>query len=150
MPLSCMLHGIPEDDHMQWHIPLIRHYTNLWPCYQTGSYYRIRLFVQFWGFHRTFARAVTCQQRMLTPPNTWSCHTLRLVCVLMLRPISLKLVLFTNFWASNIPWYYILRYSILQCFHLTGTLATLVAKQPTTTCTTWLVTFLKFLNMKLN
>ena len=27
-PLSRMLHGILDDDHLQWHPPLIRHYTN--------------------------------------------------------------------------------------------------------------------------
>ena len=31
---------------------------------------------------------VLCQQRKPTPPDTWSCHTLGLACVLMLRPIS--------------------------------------------------------------
>ena len=28
VPLSWMLHGILDDDHLQWHPPLIRHYTN--------------------------------------------------------------------------------------------------------------------------
>ena len=26
-----MLHDILDDDHIQWHPPLIRHYTNFWP-----------------------------------------------------------------------------------------------------------------------
>ena len=38
-------------------------------------------------FHRTFAMGTACQQRTLTPPDTWSCPTLGLACVLMLRPI---------------------------------------------------------------
>ena len=31
VPLSRMLHDILEDNHTQWHPPLIRHYTNFWP-----------------------------------------------------------------------------------------------------------------------
>ena len=31
VPLSGMLHDILEDDHIQWHPPLMRHYTNFWP-----------------------------------------------------------------------------------------------------------------------
>ena len=33
------------------------------------------------------------------------CPTLGLACVLMLRTISLELVLFLDFWVSNIPWH---------------------------------------------
>ena len=49
------------------------------------------------GFHRTFATGAACQQRTLTPPDTWSCPTLGLASVLMLRPISPELVLFLDF-----------------------------------------------------
>ena len=59
-----------------------------------------------WRFHRTFATGSACQQRTLTPPNTWSCPTLGLACVLMSRPISPELVLFPDFWVSNIPRYF--------------------------------------------
>ena len=38
--------------------------------------------------HRTFATGAASQQRTLTPPDTWSCPTLGLATVLMLRPIS--------------------------------------------------------------
>ena len=31
VPLSRMLHNILEDDHIKWHPPLMRHYTNFWP-----------------------------------------------------------------------------------------------------------------------
>ena len=31
VPLSRMLHDILDDDHLQWHPPLIRHYTNFDP-----------------------------------------------------------------------------------------------------------------------
>ena len=54
------------------------------------------------GFHRTIAPGAACQQRTLTPPVTWSCPTLGLTCVLMLKPISPELVLFPDVWVSNI------------------------------------------------
>ena len=41
----------------------------------------------------TAATGAACQQRTLTPPDTWSCPTLGLACVLMLRPIFSELVL---------------------------------------------------------
>ena len=44
VPLSRMLHDILDNDHLQWHSPLIRHYTNFWPFYWSGPYYRIWLF----------------------------------------------------------------------------------------------------------
>ena len=49
------------------------------------------------GFHRTYATGVACQQMTLTPPDTWSCPTLGLACVLMSRPISPELFLFPDF-----------------------------------------------------
>ena len=36
------------------------------------------------------------------PSNTWSRHMLGLACVLMLRPISPRLIMFPDFWISNI------------------------------------------------
>ena len=56
--------------------------------------------------HRTFASDAACQQRTLTPPDTWFCPSFGLACVLMLIPISPELVLFPDFWASNIPLYF--------------------------------------------
>ena len=44
VPLSRMLHDILDDDHLQWHPPLIRHYTNVWPYYWSWPYNRIWLF----------------------------------------------------------------------------------------------------------
>ena len=52
------------------------------------------------GFHRTYATGAVCQQRTLTPPDTWSCPTLGLACALMSRPISPELVLSPNFRTS--------------------------------------------------
>ena len=53
------------------------------------------------GFNRIYATGVACQQGTLTPLDTWSCPTLGLASVLMLRPIAPELVLF-----SNIPRYF--------------------------------------------
>ena len=58
------------------------------------------------GFHKASATGVACRQGTLTPPDTWSCPTLGLASVLMLRPISPELVLFLDFWVSNIPRYF--------------------------------------------
>ena len=58
------------------------------------------------SFHRTYATGAACQQRTLTPPDTWSCPTLGLAYVLMSRPISPELVLSPDFWISNIPRYF--------------------------------------------
>ena len=44
VPFFRMLHGILDDNNIQWNPPLVRHYTNLWPCYLSGPYYRIWLF----------------------------------------------------------------------------------------------------------
>ena len=44
VPLSQTLHDILKDDHIQWQPPLIRHYTNFWPCYWSRPYYRIWIF----------------------------------------------------------------------------------------------------------
>ena len=58
------------------------------------------------GFHRASATGVACQQGTLTPPDTWSCPTLGLACVLMLRPIFSELVLSPDLWISNTPRYF--------------------------------------------
>ena len=107
-PLSRLLHNILEDDHIQWHPPWVRHYINFWPCYWSGPYCRIWLFnLVARSFHRTFAWGMACQQRTLTPPNTWSCPVLGLAGVRMLRPISLELVLFPDFRISSVILFYL-------------------------------------------
>ena len=58
------------------------------------------------GFHRASATGVACQQGTLTPPDTWSCPTLGLACVLMSRPISRELVLSPDLCISNTPRYF--------------------------------------------
>ena len=88
----------------QRHPISIRHYTSLW-------HYRIWHFTEpdfspDIGFHRASAMGVACQQGTLTPPDTWSCPTLGLACVLMSRPISPELVLSPDLWISNTPRYF--------------------------------------------
>ena len=46
--LSWMLHDIWYE-HMHWHPPFIRQYTNLWLCYRNGPYYLVwPFFNKFW------------------------------------------------------------------------------------------------------
>ena len=101
-----MLHDILDDDHIQWHPPLIGHYTNFWPLLIWTLLPNLTFYLIVQGFHRTYATGAACQQRTLTPPDTRSCPTLGLACVLMSRPISPELVLSPDFWISNIPWYF--------------------------------------------
>ena len=105
-PLSRMLHDILDDDHIQWHPPFIGHCTNFWPLLIWTLLPNLTFYLIVQGFHRTYATGAACQQRTLTPPDTWSCPTLGLACVLMSRPISPELVLSPDFWISNIPRYF--------------------------------------------
>ena len=61
----------------------------------------------------TYATGAACQQRTLTPPDTWSCPNLGLACVLMSRPISPELVLSPDFWISNTPRYFSFAFQLL-------------------------------------
>ena len=106
VPLSRMLHDILDDDHIQWHPPLIGHYTNFWPLLIWTLLPNLTFYLIVQGFHRTYATGAACQQRTLTPPDTWSCPTLGLACVLMSRPISPELVLSPDFWILNTPRYF--------------------------------------------
>ena len=106
VPLSRMLHDILDDDHIQWHPPLIGHYTIFWPLLIWTLLPNLTFYLIVQGFHRTYATGAACQQRTLTPPDTWSCPTLGLACVLMSRPISPELVLSPDFWISNTPRYF--------------------------------------------
>ena len=93
-------HDILDDDHIQWHPPLIGHYTNFWPLLIWTLLPNLTFYLIVQGFHRTYATGAACQQRTLTPPDTWSCPTLGLACVLMSRPISPELVLSPDVWIS--------------------------------------------------
>ena len=48
VPLSRMLHIILEDNHIQWHPPLMRHNTNFWPFTDLEPNYRIWLFTRLY------------------------------------------------------------------------------------------------------
>ena len=106
VPLSRMLHDILDDDNIQWHPTLIGHCTNFWPLLIWTLLPNLTFYLIVQGFHRTYATGAACQQRTLTPPDTWSCPTLGLACVLMSRPISPELVLSPDFWIPNIPRYF--------------------------------------------
>ena len=117
VPLSRMLHDILDDDHIQWHPPLIGHYTNFWPLLIWTLLPNLTFYLILQGFHRTYATGAACQQRTLTPPDTWSCPTLGLACVLMSRPISPELVLSPDFWISNTPRYFSFAYLPMHWLH---------------------------------
>ena len=87
-----MLHDILDDDHIQWHPPLIGHYTNFFTITDLDLITEFDFYLIVQGFHRTYATGAACQQRTLTPPDTWSCPNLGLACVLISRPISPELV----------------------------------------------------------
>ena len=80
------------------------HNTYLW-CLPNMTYLPKFTKPNWRGFNRIYATGVACQQGTLNPPDTWSCPTLGLASVLMLIPISPELVLFPDFWFSNIPRY---------------------------------------------
>ena len=85
------------------------HWSDITPIFDrfwSGPYYRIWLLPNCARFQRTFATGAACQQRTLTAPDTWSCPTMGLACILMSRQISPQLVLFPDFWVSNIPRYF--------------------------------------------
>ena len=106
VPLSQIKHDILDDKHKQCQPPLIRHYTNFWPLLIWTLLPNLTFYLIVQGFHRIYVTGAACQQRTLTPPDTWSCPTLGLSCVLISRPISLELVLSPDFWNSNIPRYF--------------------------------------------
>ena len=109
----------------KWHPPSIGHYTNFWPLLIWTLLPNLTFYLIVQGFHRTYATVAECQQRALTPPDTWSCPTLGLACVLMSRPISPELVLSPDFWISNTPRYFSFAFKITAmhlvcCYNLLG------------------------------
>ena len=89
VPLSRMLHDILDDDHIQWHPTLIGHYTNFWPLLIWTLLPNLTFYLIVQGFHRTYATGAACQQRTLTPPDTWSCPIWDLQ-LFLLRPLTLN------------------------------------------------------------
>ena len=62
-----MLHDILDDDHVQWHPPLIGHYTTFWPLLIWTLLPNLTFYQIVQGFHRTYPTGAACQQRTLTP-----------------------------------------------------------------------------------
>ena len=104
-------------------LPKVTRHSGWWPSTVTPSIdqalHQFLTLLQIWtllpnmtfnliarGFHRTFATGAACQQRTLTPPETWSCPTLGLASVLLSRPIAPELDLSPDFWVLNIPLYF--------------------------------------------
>ena len=65
VPLSRMLHDILDDDHIQWHPPLVGHYTNFWPLLIWTLLPNLTFYLIVQGLHRTYATGAACQQRTL-------------------------------------------------------------------------------------
>ena len=102
------LYGRYEDLTKQYDVPPLPNVT----CYFEGWPYTV---IIVWRCHWTLATGAACQQSPFIPPDTWSCPTLRLAFVLMSRQISPELVLFPDFWVSNIPWYFCFALSSWGC-----------------------------------
>ena len=118
-----MLHDILDDDHIQWHPTLIEYYTNFLPLLIWTLLPNLTFYLIVQGFHRTYATGAACQQRTLTPPDTWFSPTSGLACVLMSRPFSPEIVLSPDFWTSNIPRYFSFAWSLSNVSSLVATLA---------------------------
>ena len=71
-----MLHGILEQDHVQWNPLLIRHYTNSFFFYRTGPFEQVfKIFLPNCEmFLWTNAIGAACQQKTPTTHDTLSCH----------------------------------------------------------------------------
>ena len=111
-PLSRMLHDILDDDHIQWHPPLIRHYTNFLNRYWSGPNYWIRLFTllckvsiehicngcgipredAYSSGHLVLSHFGTCMCSYVETDFSWTC-------------------LFPDFWISSIPRYFSFAFS---------------------------------------
>ena len=100
-----MLHDILEDNHIQWHSPLMRDYTNFWPFTDLDLITEFDFLPIRVRFPKNICNGYG-KQRTLTPPDTCSCPTFGLECILMSGQISSELVLFPDYWVLNIPRYF--------------------------------------------
>ena len=96
-PLSRMLYDIMyyilySDTLHWWDITPIFDPLLIWTLLPNLTFYLI-----VWSYHRIFATGAACQQRTLTPHDTWFCPTFGLACVLISRQVSPELVLFPDF-----------------------------------------------------
>ena len=86
------------------------HWSDITPIFEPSLIWtllpNLTFYLIVWGFRGTFATGAACQQRTLTPPDTWFCPIVGLACVLMSIPIFPELVLSPDFWISTIPTYF--------------------------------------------
>ena len=61
VPLSQMLHDILDDDHIQWHPPLIGLYTNFWPLLIWTLLPNLTFYLIVQLNHWTYATGAACQ-----------------------------------------------------------------------------------------
>ena len=66
-----------------YHLQSVFYWRSFWTLLPNLTFY---LIVQ--GFHRTYATGAVCQQRTLTPPDTWSCPFWDLLLFYLLRPAT--------------------------------------------------------------
>ena len=83
VPLSWMLQDILDDDHIQWHAPLIGHYTNFWPLLMWILLPNLTSYLIMRGFHRTYLQRVRHANRgrlflrTPSPVPIWDLHVLK-------------------------------------------------------------------------
>ena len=74
-----MLHDILGHDHLQWHAPLIRHFTKSWPWYRNGPYHRFDGITLFWEVsigHLQWVRLANRRRLLFGKPGPvpyWTC-----------------------------------------------------------------------------
>ena len=100
-----LLHDILDDDHIQWHPPLIGYYTNFWPLLIWTLLLNLTFYLSVQGFHRTYATGAACQQRTLTPPDTWSCPVWDLQ-MFYCWDHWLSIIHYTSLWHISLTWLY--------------------------------------------
>ena len=128
--LSRMLHDILDDDHIQWHPPLIRHYTNFLPLIWTSlpnlnTEWTFYLIVQG-SLESPMHRRPVCRSELVSKPLLRICQTRRDLCRKLFAWKGLNfysIILFKTFIKGNAEmrtakWSFtikIIRRSVLPC-----------------------------------
>ena len=79
VPLPRIVHDILNDDHIQWHPPLIGHYTNFWPLLIWTLLPNLTFYLIVQGFHRDMQRVRHANRGRLllrtpSPVPLWDLH----------------------------------------------------------------------------